>query len=290
MSEALRMCDQMTLPGTDSAISLPESGCGLTPCDLPDGRTIDPCGRAPVPVSRSVLPARNPACPTTGTCGPSGSTSSASASLSSSLVNRLKHRSATVGSTLFKLTWKEVATPSGRSVSLLRASARRISDNDCGSWPTPCQQDGPNGGPNQGADRLPGAASLASWPTTRANDAEKRGNVADDPRNGLVTAANLASWVTPSARDWKDSPGMATEAEGRSRLDQLPRQANLAGPARRTATGAMLTGSSAGMASGGQLNPAHSRWLMGLPPEWDACGVMETQSRRRSRPSLSERT
>lgn len=32
-------------------------------------------------------------------------------------------------------------------------------------------------------------------------------------------------WVTPSARDWKDSPGMAQEgADGRNRIDQLPRQ------------------------------------------------------------------
>ncbi len=38
------------------------------------------------------------------------------------------------------------------------------------SWPTPCTQDGPNGGPSQGTDRLPGAAALASWPTATIND------------------------------------------------------------------------------------------------------------------------
>ena len=36
-----------------------------------------------------------------------------------------------------------------------------------------------------------------NWPTPRANDAEKRGNVADDPRNGLVAA--IQHYCTPTA-------------------------------------------------------------------------------------------
>lgn len=39
-------------------------------------------------------------------------------------------------------------------------------------WPTPCAQDGPNGGPSQGLERLPGMAAHSLWPTPLGRDGQ----------------------------------------------------------------------------------------------------------------------
>ena len=77
--------------------------------------------------------------------------------------------------------------------------------------------------------------SLASWSTPRNEDAESAGmRHSRGTADTLTAQSSLAAWSSPSARDWKDTAEMATtgtnpDGSERSRLDQLPRQANLAG-------------------------------------------------------------
>ena len=97
---------------------------------------------------------------------------------------------------------------------------------------------------------------------------------------GLCSDGGLADASNDGPQGWLRGGRMR---DGKLSTDRLDVTAQIAGPARLTATGEMLTGSSAGMESGGQLNPAHSRWLMGLPPEWDACAPTATPSSRKSR-------
>lgn len=255
MYETSRTFGQWSLPGTPSAISSPESADGNSPSCEQAGPMIAPCGLVHAHANLSARQAKELGLLTSGTYGRRGSGSSSSAALQQYLASRLPALTRWSGSTLFSLTWKERVTPSGLRICALRASVPRTSGSGFGSWPTPTTTD---------AIRFPAYEFKTSNVT-------------------LNHAAQLAGWVTPSARDWKDSAGMATERpDGRSRLDQLPRQAQLAGPARLTASGEMLTGSSAGMESGGQLNPEHPRWLMAYPIEWGRCAATVTLSTRKS--------
>jgi hypothetical protein len=204
----------------------------------------------------------------TGTFGRRGSGSSASHDLQSSLASRLRARTASLGSTLFFLTWKQRVTPLGRSISALRASGRRTSGSDCGSWPTPQASDfmgGPdirrdNGRPNSTMATM---ATMASWPTPMAGT---------PARNGYNEAGN-----TDSSRKTVFLCGVDLVGAG------ITADPNWSGPVRLTASGEIRTGSSAEMVSGGRLNPEHPRWLIGLPPAWDDCAVTAMRSLPRKR-------
>lgn len=210
-----------------------------------------------------------------------------SAALTLFLASRLQALTALHGSTLYRLTWKQRITPAGRSIPALRASVPRTSDKGCTGWPTPRSvAAGPDFAiamrKNSGGISLQTAAQFAGWPTPRSVES---GHGTGNPARAFNGKSRIEDTVFLAG--WKDTPGMSTESpDGRNSTNQLPRQAATASPCRLTVSGKMLTGFCAGMESGGQLNPALARWLMGLPPEWDDCGAMVTPLSRRRRKSL----
>ena len=241
------MLTQVSLSDTCSATSSPVLVAGATLCALPDGPTTDLFGRAVAHANHSAPQAPKKAPLMIDTSGLSGSISSASAALESSLVSKLKQRLTTDGSILFNLIWKVKATPAGRQVYRLRASARRISDNDYGSWPTTLTADG-RGSAGVGKRELPNVAKWVGWPTT-------------------------------STRDYKGGYRGGRMRNNKISTDTLDVAAQLT-------SGQTAIGSPAATENHGQLNPAHSRWLMGLPPAWDACAPTATPSSRKPRKSL----
>ena len=238
-SAASLMFCRATSTVTRNVTFSPVSADGPTRCASPDGLTAAPFGQAHALVNLSARQAKATGLLTSGTYGRPSIISSNSAVLQLSLANKLRARMASLGSTLFKLTWKDRATPAGRLICALRASAPRTSGSDCTGWPTPKARD------EQMARRSTEAA-------LRFLNREQASS-----ELGITCHLALASWATPTTRDHKDGASDGTWPINA----QLGRQVWL----------------TAEMGSGGQLNPAHSRWLMGYPAAWDSCGATAMQ-------------
>lgn len=169
------MSEQTILKATPSAISLRVLESGATHYVNQDGLIVDLFGQVVARANPLAPQATKKELPTSAISGQTGLISSASADLTLFLVNKLKQRLTTDGSTLFTMTWKEKTTPAGRLVSLLRASVRRTSDTDCTSWRSPQRSDGEGGvmeirPGTAGKYKLRDEAHLASWPTTSTRD------------------------------------------------------------------------------------------------------------------------
>jgi hypothetical protein len=286
MNEVSNWSNPMTSPDFLNAISSPGLEDGVLRSGLPAGLKTEKSGPEAAPVSRSLLQVKEKVKQTPGTCGPSYDASSPSAVLQLCLESRLLKRLEDFGSMEYALTWKVWDMQSGPPICALRASVRRTSASGSTGWPTPQERDY-KGAPGVGCQ-------------------ERGGHQSSLPA--------VTGWCSPASRDWKDSAGMATtgtnpDGSVRSRVDQLPRQAQLAGWGTPRVSSSRGNGNPSRSADGmarledqvhgvdlsgvtsdsptaetekrGALNPAFSAWLQGYPKAWCEAAILAHRSMRK---------
>lgn len=231
-----------TCEDSRSATSSPGLAAGHMLCVWPDGRITNRSGQEVVRASLSPRVAKALHLTTRDISGPTSPGLLSSAALSEWLASSLQAVEQIHGSTLYKMTWKKWVTPSGLSRSRLRVSARLTKENGLTGWPTPTCNTNPQPETKRGLQTLAGAARMVGWPTPTTidnNQVKGEGAAKNNPRRGSTLGGAVRMLLVPSM-----------------------------------GSGMELSGCRVEMDSGAQLNPAHSRWLMGFPSEWDECSPL----------------
>lgn len=210
-------------------------------CGLPAGPIPAPSSPFPALASLSARQAKERGLLTSGTFGPARSTSSTGfgTRFQQCLANRSARLSSTAGGTLWRMTWRESVTKSGRKISRLAASARGISGRGCISplkgWTTPRVSDdnlsrmGEEASlremarPNAGAS-LALEAVLSAWPSPTSTNGDKsvrtvEGSEKEAERKGWnndLCVAAMSSWPTPVAEPANGTPEAFLERKRKS--------------------------------------------------------------------------
>lgn len=182
-------------------------------------------------------------------------------------------------STQCYLTWKPKATPQGRLLFQLVASAPRTDDTGQQLWlTTPTAQESSAGRSKKflGKNKTPTPNEFVRlWPTVRSQESgDYQYSKGNHNKKTLTLSGAVKLWPTPTAQDGKNS----TLPISQIKRDSVP------GAVLRslypTPTAADAEGSSGGKMhsslrteAGGQLNPEWVEWLMGFPIGWTELDV-----------------